>query len=107
MKTSDFIFRVAGGLFFSIIYLAISYLASYLSIYWEWEEWDFGWFVIGGMTYAFLVQENNIFNVVGIILNIGLILFLSFSKAEPQLWVYIMLNIIVCLNIIIAAIRAN
>jgi len=48
MKISDFIFKIAGGLFFSIIYLIISYLASYLSFYWEYELGaGTVWFIIG------------------------------------------------------------
>lgn len=107
MKISDFIFRIAGGLFFSIIYITISYIGSYFSIYWEWKCGVGSiWFMIGFITYFFLFEQNinTTLNVLGVILNIGLIVFHNF-QLEPQLWIYIMLNIIVCSNIITTCIR--
>lgn len=110
MKISDFIFKIAGGLFFSIIYLTISYLASYLSIYWEWK-WGVGtvWFMIGFITYSILFEQeiNTAVNVLGIILNVGLLISCNYFKLEPQLWIYIVLNTIVCLNIITTCIKKH
>lgn len=102
MKISDFIFKIAGGLFFSIVYLTISYLCSYFSIFWGWEGIGTIWFIIGFTTYCILGEQvdTNI-NVWGCFLFI--ILPFSF-KFVPQLWVYIVLNTIVCLNIIITCI---
>ena len=103
MKASEFIFKIAEGIFFSVIYLIIVYLASYLSIYWGWKEWEVGriWFFIGFITYGILFEEevNTAVNVLGVILNIGLIIYYHFSNLEPQLWIYIVLNTIICLNI--------
>lgn len=108
MKISDFIFKIAAGLFFSIIYLAISYLGAYLSVYWEWK-WDVGsvWFMVGYITYSILcaLETNNIINGLGIIINIGLLFLIFYLDLEPQLWIYIVLNTIVCSNIIIACVR--
>lgn len=110
MKTSEFIFKIAGGLFFSIIYLAISYLASYLSVYWEWER-GVGtvWFIIGFITYSILSDQevNTAVNVLGVILNIGLLISCNYFKLEPQLWIYIILNTIVCLNIVTTFIKKH
>lgn len=112
MKTSEFIFKIAGGLFFSIIYLAISYLASYLSVYWEWK-WGVGtvWFIIGVITYSILFEQevNTAVNVFGVILNIGILIFCNYYKfkLEPKLWIYIVLNTIVCLNIITTCVKKH
>ena len=92
MKASEFIFKIAEGIFFSVIYLIIVYLASYLSIYWGWKEWEVGriWFFIGFITYGILF---------------GLIIYYHFSNLEPQLWIYIVLNTIICLNITTTCIK--
>lgn len=107
MKISDLIFKIAGGLFFSIVYLTIIYMMAYFSIYWEWE-WGIGrvWFMTGFITYSILFEQdvNTNLNVLGVILIIGLLVFYHF-KLEPQLWIYIVLNLIVCLNIITTCIK--
>lgn len=109
MKISDLIFRMAGGLFFSIIYLAISYLALNLCVSWKWEKWGIGetWFVIGFVTYSILFEQevNTTVNVIGLISIIGLIVCYNDFVAQSQLWFYIVVNSIVCLNIIITCIR--
>lgn len=107
MEISDIIFKIVKGLFFSIIYLAISYLVLYLAIYFDWR-WNVNmiWFLIVSIAYCILFDknDNNKVNILGVILNIVLIV-ISNLKSEPQLWIYIVINTIVCLNIIITCIK--
>lgn len=108
MKISDFIFKIAGGLFFSIIYLIISYLASYLSFYLEYELGaGTVWFIIGIIVYYILFEQevNTTINILGIIFNIGLLITYNYLKFGPQVWIYILLNTIICLNIITTCIK--
>lgn len=107
MNLSNLTFKIAGGLFFSIIYIAVSYLVSYLSVYWDWELGVGGvWFIIGYITYSTIFDEYPfVVNVLGVIINIGIILLLFLKLVEPQLWIYIVLNTIVCLNIIITCLH--
>lgn len=109
MKISNLIFKIATGLFFSIIYLSISYLFSYLNIYFEWG-WknSMVWFMIGFLTYAVIFENEKgsfVIDIIGAILNIGLILYIYNSNYQPELLAYFLINIIICLNIIIAVIR--
>lgn len=106
MKASDLIFKIAAGLFFSIIYLSSSYLISYLNIHFEWGWKDsVAWLMIGFTTYYIIFENENgsfYIDLIGGILSLGLFVFILFSS---QLWAYFLINIIVCLNIIIAVVR--
>lgn len=106
MKASDLIFKIAAGLFLSIIYLSTSYLISYLNIHFEWGWKDsVAWLMIGFTTYYIIFENENgsfYIDLIGGILSLGLFVFILFSS---QLWAYFLINIIVCLNIIIAVVR--
>lgn len=100
------ILKIAAGLFFSSIYLGISFLASYLSLYWNLWNPTWVWVTIGFITYAFLFEEDkNGVNIMGVLSVIGMYLCHAITGYIPLLWVYIVVNSIVCFNIIIACIR--
>ncbi len=108
MKASDFIFTITEGLFFSSIYLIVCFLASYLSLYWEWDLGIGGvWLVVGFTTYGIIFDEykTSVINILGAILNVGLVISCSFLESEPRLWIYIVINTIICINIITTCIK--
>ena len=86
----------ALGLFLSSLYLGSSFLASYLTLYWNLWNPATTWFLIGVMTYASLWESESKLCAIGIFSIAGII---------PPLWIYIVVNSIVCLNIIITCIK--
>lgn len=104
MKISEFIFRIAEGLLYSIICLSISFLGSFLSVYWDWENgifWVCG--IVSFITYCCIVKDDTTLNIVlvfTICIPFSVMLF-DLNK----LWFYILINSIICLGIVITCIR--
>lgn len=93
------------GLFFSCFYIGGSFLSSYLSLYWDLWNPAYAWITVGVITYSCVHQIETKASIIGIILIIGLWISQIFTETIPLLWVYIVVNSIVCLNIIIACIK--
>lgn len=99
--------RIILGLFFSSLYLGGSFLTSYLCDYWNLWNPVYAWVAIGVITYSCLYENGDTIPIttIGMFAIIGLWIYYIFAGTIPLLWVYIVVNSIVCLNIIITYIK--
>lgn len=95
----------ALGLFLSSLYLGSSFLASYLTLCWNLWNPATTWFLIGVMTYASLWESESKLCAIGIFSIAGMWIYYIIAGIIPPLWIYIVVNSIVCLNIIITCIK--
>lgn len=95
------------GLFFSCLYLGGSFLTSYLSLYWNLWDPAYAWVIIGIIIYACLYENENSSKVTttGIFSIVGMWIYHIVAGTQPQLWIYFVVNSIVCINIITTSIR--
>lgn len=106
-NTQRIIEGIILGLSFSCLYLGSSYLAVYLSLYWNLCEPSSAWIIVGFITYSCLYESG--FGLKGITIGavsiIAMWLYHSIAGTQPQLWIYFVVNSIVCINIITTSIR--
>lgn len=95
----DKLFYIIGkfgcGLFFSAIYLSISFLLIYYSL-------SFLWFLILVLIYIFLIKDGDCETFSTISIAFIIVMCWHYKDADFfPLWVYIVINSITCLNIIV------
>ena len=83
----------ALGLFLSSLYLGSSFLASYLTLYWNLWNPATTWFLIGVMTYASLWESESKLCAIGIFSIAGMWIYYIIAGIIPPLWIYIVVNL--------------
>ena len=96
-KLLDIIGNFGLGLLFSAIYLGISFLLIYYSLY-----LSFLWFLILALIYIFLIKDGDCKTFSTISITFIIVMCWHYKDADFfPLWVYIVINSITCLNIIV------
>lgn len=113
-KTIHIMQGIIRGLIISVIYLGISFIATYTLKYFDLAPL-FGWLTISIIIYTNLLDSDNlggsmkagkILTYISIsIYIIGLIYFICNESTTPPLWIYIVINSLVCLTIITSAVE--
>lgn len=101
----DLLQRMNWGLFKGLIYIGFSSLAILLWNYWEWDPM-YAWFFTTIIFYCKDDDNDELFSfkyidiLIGIIILIGLFCFWPIYQEHVPIWVYLLMNSIVCINLL-------